>query len=78
MLRFLTDEDFKKSIFDGLKLRIPNLDILRVQEAGLRTFRDQLVLEFAASQNRIVLTHDVSTMETHAKRRISSRKKLRL
>lgn len=70
MNRLLTDEDFKSGIFDGLRRRIPNLDIVRVQDVGLRTFRDSLVLEFAASENRILLSHDVHTMETHARARI--------
>jgi predicted nuclease of predicted toxin-antitoxin system len=66
MNRFLTDEDFNIGILNGLKRRIPELDIVRVQDVGLRTVRDQLVLEYAAAENRIVLTHDVSTMKSHA------------
>ena len=70
MIRFLTDEDFNGGIFRGIKRRIPALDIVRVQDAGLRTLRDTAILEFAASQNRIVLSHDVNTMESHAAARI--------
>ena len=70
MNRFLTDEDFRSGIFTGLKLRIPDLDIVRVQDVGLRTSPDPAILEFAATENRIVLSHDVSTMETHATARI--------
>jgi predicted nuclease of predicted toxin-antitoxin system len=74
MNRFLADEDFKSGILNGLKRRIPNLDIVRVQDVRLRTFRDSVILQFAASENRIVLTHDVGTMETHARARILARK----
>lgn len=70
MIRFLTDEDLNGSIFRGIKRRIPTLDIIRVQDAGLRTLRDTVILEFAASENRIVLSHDVNTMESHAAARI--------
>lgn len=70
MIRFLTDEDFNGGIYRGLKRRIPTLDIVRVQDTGLRTFRDPVILDFAASENRIVLSHDVNTMESHAAARI--------
>lgn len=70
MNAFLTDEDFRSAILDGLKRCVPNLDIVRVQDVGLRTLSDPIILEFAASHNRIVLSHDVSTMETHALTRI--------
>ncbi len=70
MNAFLTDEDFNRGILNGLKRRIPDLDILRIQDVGLRTFSDPVILEFAASENRIVLSHDLSTMKTHARTRI--------
>lgn len=70
MIRFLTDEDFRSGIFRGIRRRIPSLDIIRVQDAGLRTLRDHTILEFAAAENRIVLSHDLSTMETNAAARI--------
>ena len=70
MIRFLTDEDFKSAILNGVKRRLPDLDIVRVQSVGLRTFADPTILEFAASENRIVLSHDVNTMEIHARTRI--------
>ena len=66
MIRFLTDENFNIRIYNGVRRRLPSLDILRIQDAGLRTFRDPLILEHASGENRIVLSHDVSTMETHA------------
>ena len=37
MLRLLSDEDVPKSIVRGLRLRQSDIDILRVQEVGLRT-----------------------------------------
>lgn len=71
MIRFLADEDIKDQIFKGVLRRIPDLDIVRVQDVGLRTFRDDRVLEFAALENRILLTHDVSTMRGFAKARLT-------
>ncbi|MGQ0543480.1 MAG: DUF5615 family PIN-like protein [Blastocatellia bacterium] len=70
MIRFLTDENFNMYVLAGIRRRLPDLDIIRVQDVGLRTARDPVVLEFAASENRILLSHDVRTMETHAVARL--------
>ena len=70
MIRFLTDEDFNIQILAGVRRRLPDIDIVRVQDSGLRSFRDQLILQFAADEDRIVLSHDVSTMESHARGRV--------
>ena len=72
-IRFLTDEDFISAILDGVRRRLPDLDIVRTQDVGLRTFRDEHILEFAAAENRILLTHDVATMRRHANARIIAR-----
>ena len=74
MIRFLTDEDFNRYVLAGVRRRLPDLDIVRVQDVGLRTARDPAILEFAASSNRIVLSHDLHTMETHARARLLARK----
>lgn len=71
MIRFLTDEDFNRRILRGLRRRIPSLDIVRVQDVGLITKPDTEVLEWAANENRIVLTHDVTTMSKHAFDRVT-------
>jgi len=71
-IRFLTDEDFRRPILDGVRRRLPDLDIVRVQDVGLRSFRDEVVLEFAALDNRIVLSHDLASMKNHALNRLSS------
>ncbi|HEX8396464.1 MAG TPA: DUF5615 family PIN-like protein [Pyrinomonadaceae bacterium] len=66
MIRFLTDEDFNRRILRGLKRRLPSLDVVRVQDVGLMMQPDSEVLEWAANENRIILTHDVTTMSKHA------------
>lgn len=71
MIRFLTDEDFNRRILRGLRRRIPSLDIVRVQDVGLITKPDMEVLEWAANENRIVLTHDVTTMSKHTFDRVT-------
>ena len=72
MLRLATDEDFNNRILRGLLRRQPDLDILRVQDAGLTGRDDEEVLAWAASEGRILLTHDVTTMKQSAYDRIAA------
>lgn len=71
MIRFPADEDFNRRILRGLGRRIPSLDVVRVQDVGLITRPDTEVLEWAAIENRVVLTHDVTTMSKHAFDRVN-------
>ena len=70
MLRFLADENFNNNILRGLLRRSPELDIVRVQDVGLSGADDPTVLEWAALENRIFLTHDVATVTHHAYERV--------
>lgn len=72
MLRLATDEDFNNHILRGLQRRKPELDIVRVQDVGLTGKTDAEVLEWAATQGRVLLTHDVTTMNQYAYERISA------
>jgi uncharacterized protein DUF5615 len=63
--RFLTDEDFANDIIKGLRLRLPLIDIVRVQDVGLLHAPDPDVLAFAREHDRILLTHDSHTMPVH-------------
>lgn len=71
MIRFLSDEDFNRRILRGLRRRLPALDVVRVQDVGLTAKPDAEVLDWAASENRVVLTHDVTTMSRHAFDRVN-------
>ena len=72
---FLCDEDFDNNIMHGFLRHFPALDLIRVQDAiGLPGKRDAAVLEWAAQQGRVVLTHDVNTMTTAAYQRTASGK----
>jgi len=62
MLRLLTDENFDQNIVRGLYRRIPHLDLLSVRDVGLAGLPDPLLLDWAAKQNRTMLTHDRKTM----------------
>lgn len=70
MLKLATDEDFNNRILRGVLLRRPDIDVVRVQDAGLEIKDDPHVLAWAARENRVLLTHDVSTMTKHAYARI--------
>lgn len=69
-LSFLSDENFNGAIVRGLLLREPNLDLLRVQDVGLRQIDDPAILDWAGTNNRIVLTHDRATMPDFAYERL--------
>ena len=72
MLRLAADENFNGDIVRGLLRRNPKLDIVRVQDVGLSGADDPSVLQWAADQGRIVVTHDVSTLAKHALDRVAA------
>jgi hypothetical protein len=72
MLRLAADENFNNDIIRGLRRHSPSIDLVRVQDAGLSGAADPAILEWAASENRVLLTHDVSTMTRYAYERIRS------
>jgi len=45
MLRFLADEDFDNELVRGMLRRLPTMDIVRAQDAGLSGALDPRVLE---------------------------------
>lgn len=74
MLSLLFDENFNNNILRGLIRKNPGLDVVRVQDTELSGADDPTVLEWAANENRILLTHDVTTITKYAYDRIASGK----
>jgi hypothetical protein len=72
MLRLATDADFNGRVFRALLRALPDLDIVRAQDAGFRTQADPAVLEWAASEGRILLTHDRRTLVGFAYQRVAA------
>ncbi len=72
VLSFLTDENFRGPIWKGLRRQLPTLDIIRVQDAGLAGADDPVVLEWAAANRRVLLTHDVQTVTGFAYERVKA------
>ena len=70
MLRLLTDENFDNDILRGLLRSKPDLDVIRVQDVELSGEDDPVILEWAANEKRILLTHDVTTITDFAYERI--------
>ncbi len=66
MIPFAADENFNGNIVRGLRQRLPGVSIVTVQEAGLLGATDQKVLQWAASEGRVLLTHDLNTMTAEA------------
>ena len=72
MLPLAADENFNNKLVRGVQRLRRQLDILRVQDAGLRGADDPTVLEWAAGENRVLLTHDVATMARFAYERVEA------
>jgi len=68
--KLLTDENFDSTIVRGLLRRNPGLDVIRVQDVDLEATPDQAILEWAADEGRILLTHDRDTMPNFAYERV--------
>jgi hypothetical protein len=72
MMRLLIDENFDHRILRGLKIRHPGLDYVVVQATSLKGVSDPELLEAAAEQNLVLVTHDVSTIPRYAYERIKA------
>lgn len=51
MLSLAADENFNNDIVRGLQRRNPQVDIVRVQDAGLCGASDEAILEWAATRD---------------------------
>ena len=74
MIRLLADENFNNNIVRGVRLRDPDIDLVRLQDVGLSGANDPSVLEWAAGHQRILLTHDVATITAFAYERVRAGK----
>ena len=75
MFRLIADENFDHDIIRGLHLRFPGeIDLIVSREIGLAGADDPDLLALAASQGRILLTHDKKSIPKHAYQRIVNAK----
>ena len=70
MLRFAADENFNNDVVRGVLRRKPSVDIVRIQDVGLSGADDPTVLQWAAQEGRVLLTHDVATITRYAYERV--------
>src|SRR5688500_14557644 len=71
MLRLLIDEDVHGDIVNGLRRRRSEIDMVRVQDVGLRHTTDAIILDWAALQNRVVVSVDKKTLAKDAWDRVA-------
>lgn len=70
-MKFACDENFNGALLKALKNRIPDLDVIRVQDTDMMGFSDPDLLERLNEMDSILLTHDAKTMPTHVYERIN-------
>jgi hypothetical protein len=61
-IKFLADENLRQAIVLGLRRREPSVSFLRSFQAGAD---DLALLQIAANEGRILVSHDVRTMPRH-------------
>ena len=61
-IRFQADNDLKRIVVDATLRREPQIDFQTAQAARLDDLDDEAVLRLAASQSRILVSHDKRTM----------------
>jgi hypothetical protein len=64
--KILADENLKGALVRGLRRQKPDLDLVRVQDVGLLGADDPTVLDWAAMDDRVLLTHDIRTITKYA------------
>src|SRR6195256_4503462 len=62
MLRFASDADVHGEIIRGLHRRLPEIDLVRAQDALPEGTPDPEILAWAATENRVLITNDRNTM----------------
>ncbi len=71
MFKFAADENFDGRLVQGLRRRLPGVEIVRIQDEGLRGASDPEVLDWCAANGYLLLTHDVRTMPSFLAQRMS-------
>ena len=64
-IRFQADADLKHAIVAGTLRRAASIDFRRAEAVPLEGLADPFVLSAAAKAGRVLVSHDVNTMERH-------------
>jgi predicted nuclease of predicted toxin-antitoxin system len=72
MLRLATDADVHGDVIRGLRRRLPQIDLVRAQDALPEGALDAEVLAWVAAENRVLITNDRDTMIGFTYRRVAA------
>jgi hypothetical protein len=75
--RFLVDHDFNEKIVRGALRREPTMEFRLAREVGLEQAPDRQILEYAAQEAWLVLSHDLNTMTAIAYEMVSTDRPMR-
>jgi hypothetical protein len=70
--RLLADADLNHAIISGVVRRNAGIDFKRAEEVPLEGLADEVVLLAAAQDQRVLVSHDVSTMPGHLRNFVST------
>jgi hypothetical protein len=73
-IRFQADADLKEAIVRAIRQREPAIDFASAMDSHLEGVGDPEVLERAACEGRILVTHDRRTMPEHFRARLEAGK----
>ena len=73
-LRFQADNDLKYAIVAAVRRQEPAIDFASAQEAGLDGLSDPELLDLAALENRVLVSHDRRTMLNHFRNHLATGK----
>ena len=76
MIKLLTDQNFNGRILRGLVAQIPDLDVVRTEDIGLKQFKDFDLLSWAAEHDRVILTHDERTFYSYVSEKMMNGEKM--
>lgn len=71
-VRLVADEHIARTLLVGLSRIVDDVDIVRVQDVGLRRFNDPTILAWAADAGRALVTQDICTMPEFAHERVAA------
>jgi hypothetical protein len=74
VIRFQADADLRYGVVKALRLREPTIDFASAADSKLEGAPDPEVLEIAAQQGRILVSHDRRTMVAHFRTRLAEGK----
>lgn len=72
MINFLTDENIDPALLNQLRRHLPEIDVIDVRDVGLDSTPDPVILQWAADNGRVLITHDVNLMRGFANQRVEA------